>query len=163
LERDWPELGPSVAPSVRAALVLDDSGRVIAHATHASEADSRRFLRTFLDRIVPRMELERLPLNQLTHLHVKLSGHSYLISYLARQRDGQRVYLVAEHDTEYFVHHRFPQLFATEEAKRHYIIVDDDNRRIYGRDLARSGDYLVGLRLPTTLRSEERRVGQGGR
>ncbi|MBC7172607.1 MAG: hypothetical protein H5U40_09285, partial [Polyangiaceae bacterium] len=67
IEAEWPELGPFVAPSVRALLVLDDSGQVIAHATNEEGAEARRFLRVFLDRIVPQMELERQPNDRLKH------------------------------------------------------------------------------------------------
>ena len=42
-------------------------------------------------------------------------------------------------------------LFASEEGKRQYNVVDRDNRRVYGPSLAGAGDYLVGLRFPTTL------------
>src|SRR5690606_13668712 len=57
------------------------------------------------------------------------------------------------HDTSYFVREVFPTLFVTEEGKRRYNIVDEDNHRIYGPSLSRAGDYLVGRRFPTTLYS----------
>ncbi len=45
----------------------------------------------------------------------------------------------------------FPELFATEEGKRLYNMVDEDNHRVFGPSLANAGDYLVGHRFPTTL------------
>src|SRR5690606_16038683 len=84
LEREWPQVGPTIAPSVSAVLILDDSGRVIAHATTESESESPQTLRTFLDRIVPRMALERLTLRHLTPPHVTQSAHSYRSSHVAR-------------------------------------------------------------------------------
>ncbi len=151
IEAEWPALGAIVAPSVRAVLVLDDSGQVLAHATSDDRTATRQFRRVFLDRIVPRMELERQPLDRLKHLHANFAAKNYLISYKAASFRGSRYYVVAYHDTDHFVRELFPQLFATEDAKSHYNVVDDENRRIYGRDLTRAGDYLVGLRFPTTL------------
>ncbi len=151
IEAEWRTLGPVIAPSVESVIVLDDSGQVLAHATSADAEAARQFERVFLDRIVPSMELERQTPGRLKHLHADFAQRNYLISYKAVSFRGSRYYVVAHHGTAYFARRHFPQLFATEEAKRHYNIVDDQNRRIYGRDLTRAGDYLVGLRFPTTL------------
>ena len=151
IESTWPPLATSISPSVSAVLVLDDSGQVLAHVSKGDAASKRQFLRVLLDRIVPSMELEQQPVGRLKHLHGDFAGRNYLISYKAVRHQGRRFYLVAHHDTAFIVREKFPQLFATEEAKRHYNVIDDQNRYIYGRDLARAGDYLVGLRFPTTL------------
>jgi two-component system phosphate regulon sensor histidine kinase PhoR len=151
IEHTWPPVSATVSPSVSALLVLDDSGQVLAHVSRGDAASKRQFLRVLLDRIVPSMELEQQPLERLKHLHGDFAGRNYLISYKVVRHRGRRFYLVAHHDTAYIVREKFPQLFATEEAKRHYNVIDDQNRYIYGRDLARAGDYLVGLRFPTTL------------
>jgi two-component system phosphate regulon sensor histidine kinase PhoR len=151
IEATWPPISGSISPSVSALLVLDDSGQVLAHVARGDRASKRQFLRVLLDRIVPRMELEQQPIDRLKHLHGDFAGRNYLISYKAVRHGGRRFYLVAHHDTAYIVREKFPQLFATEEAKRHYNVIDDENRYVYGRDLARAGDYLVGLRFPTTL------------
>jgi two-component system phosphate regulon sensor histidine kinase PhoR len=151
IETTWPAVSSSISPSVSALLVLDDSGQVLAHVSRGDQASKRQFLRVLLDRIVPRMELEQQPVDRLKHLHGDFAGRNYLISYKVVRHRGRRFYLVAHHDTAYIVREKFPQLFATEEAKRHYNVIDDENRYVYGRDLARAGDYLVGLRFPTTL------------
>ena len=59
--------------------------------------------------------------------------------------------IVAHHDTGYLVREEFPRLFATEEGKRQYNVVNAENRRVFGASLANAGDYLVGHRFPTTL------------
>lgn len=151
IEGQWRSLGPMIAPSVESVIVLDDSGQVLAHATRASAEAARQFERVFLDRVVPTMALERQHVGRLKHLHANFGAQNYLISYKAMRHHGRRYYVVAHHETAYFVKQHFPQLFATEDAKRHYNIVDEESRLIYGRDLTRAGDYLVGLRFPTTL------------
>ncbi len=151
LEATWRPLAVRISPSVSALLVLDDGGNVIADASRGSARARRDFLKVFLERIMPDLELERLPAGQLRHLHRTYAEHSYLISYQAVRFSGRRFYLIANHDTGYFVREVFPSLFVTEEGKRRYNIVDEDNHRIYGPSLSRAGDYLVGRRFPTTL------------
>ena len=59
--------------------------------------------------------------------------------------------MVAHHDTGYIVREEFPRLFANEEARAYFNIVDDDGKRMFGDSLAKVADYLVGKRFPTTL------------
>lgn len=151
LEERWTPLAVRISPSVSALLVLDDGGNVVAYASRGSARARRDFLKVFLERIMPDLELERRRVGQLRHLHRTYADRSYLISYTAVRSHGRRYYLVAHHDTSYFVRDVFPSLFVTEEGKRRYNIVDEDNHRIYGPSLSRAGDYLVGRRFPTTL------------
>ncbi len=149
LEERWVPLAERISPSVRAVLVVDDGGNVVASATRGGTRERRDFLKVFLERILPDLELERRRVGQLRHLHRNYAERSYLISYEAVRHRGRRFYLVAHHDTGYFVRQVFPSLFVTEEGS--YNVVDEDNHRIYGPNLSRSGDYLVGRRFPTTL------------
>jgi two-component system phosphate regulon sensor histidine kinase PhoR len=151
VEARWPPLAERVSPSVRAVLVLDDGGAPVAYAARASGEARAEFLKIFTERIQPDLELERQPVGHLKHLHRSYGGTSYLISYLVRQHEGRRYYLALHHDTHYLVREEFPRLFANEEGKRLYNVVDDDNRRVFGPSLARAGDYVVGRRFPTTL------------
>lgn len=151
LDERWRPLAVRISPSVTALLVLDDGGNVIADVSRGSDRARRDFIKVFLERIMPDLELERLRLGQLRHLHRTYAERSYLVSYQAMRFQGRRYYVIAGHDTGYFVREVFPSLFVTEEGKRRYNIVDDDNHRIYGPSLNRAGDYLVGRRFPTTL------------
>jgi two-component system phosphate regulon sensor histidine kinase PhoR len=150
-ESSWPPLAERISPSVRAVLVLDDSGNALGYSARASELEKSEFLKVLQERILPDLELERQPPGRLKHLHRSYGGHNYLISYETRMLAGRRYYIIAHHDTGYLVRVELPQLFANEEGKQLYNVVDEDNRRIYGPSLARSGDYLVGRRFPTTL------------
>lgn len=151
LEAAWRPLAVRISPSVAAVLVVDDGGNVVTYASRASARGRRDFLKVFSERILPDLELERHPVGQLRHLHRTYAERSYLISAKPVRVQGRRYYLVAHHDPSYFVREVFPSLFVTEEGKRRYNIVDEDNRRIYGPSLSRAGDYLVGRRFPTTL------------
>ena len=151
LETKWLPLARSLSPSIRSALLLDDTGNVVTYASRADAAGKREFMKVFLEQILPDLELERQRPGRLKHLHGTYGGTSYLISYQAMQHRGRRFYAVAHHDTHYIVREQFPELFATEEGKLLYNVVDESNRRVFGESLTRAGDYLVARRFPTTL------------
>lgn len=146
----WP-LAERISPSVRAVLVLDDGGSVLAYASRLSRHSRRDFRKVFMERILPDLELERQRINRLRHVHRSYAGRSYLLTTKAVRHEGRRHYLVAYHDPDYLVRRVFPSLFVNEEGKHHYNVVDEDNRLVYGPNLSRAGDYLVGRRFPTTL------------
>ncbi len=151
IEESWPEVAEDETPSVRAVMVLDDTGNVLGYSYRGSAAARREFLKVFQDSIMPDLELERQRLWRLKHLHATYGDTPYLISYKAVRREGRRFYIVAQHDTAWIVRDLFSELFATEEGKRLYNVVDQNGDRVYGPSLARAGDYLVGRRFPTTL------------
>ena len=150
-EDPWIEVADEVSPSVLAVLVLDDSGNALTYAHRGDGSAKRRFRKTFFDRIVADLELERQRTGRLRHLHQTYGRRSYLVAYKAFRIQGRRRYVVMSHDMSWITDEQFPSLFATEEGKRLYNVVDEDNRRVYGENLARAGDYLVGRRFPTTL------------
>ena len=151
VETKWPPLARRITPSVRAVLLLDDTGNVVSYASRADAHGKREFLKVLLEQILPDLELERQRVGRLKHLHQTYGGSNYLISYKAIRHEGRRYYAVAHHDTGYIVREQFPTLFATEEGKLLYNVVDENNRRVYGESLTRAGDYLVARRFPTTL------------
>ncbi len=150
-ERAWPRMASEISPSVKAALVLDDTGNVLSYSMRGTADERREFLKVFLERIIVDLELERQRVGRLKHLHQSYGERNYLISYKTFSRDDRRYYAIAYHDTDWIVNELFPSLFATEEGKRLYNVVDENNHRVYGPSLARAGDYLMGRRFPTTL------------
>ncbi len=142
VEREWPELATRISPSVRALVALDDTGNLTAYSCRCSADESEEF---------PDLVLEQAPLGQLRHLHRTYGDQSYLLSYRALRHDGRRTYVVAHHDTGYFIRDVFPTIFVNESGKREYNIVDEDNRRIFGEPLSGAGDYLVGRSFPSTF------------
>ena len=150
-EERWLEIAEDVSPGVSAVLILDDSGNAISYAFRGDGSAKRRFRKVFFDRIVADLELERQRTGRLRHLHQTYGRKSYLIAYKALRFQGRRRYVVLSHNMDWITEEQFPSLFATEEGKRLYNVVDENNRRVYGESLARAGDYLVGRRFPTTL------------
>jgi two-component system phosphate regulon sensor histidine kinase PhoR len=148
---DWKARAEELAPSVRALIILDVQRRVVDAQARATDRDQQQFMRLFLKTIVPDLKLESLPTNVLYHLHKSYDGRSYLISYKAIRHHGRRFYIAAHHDTGYLIRTVFPELFRSESGKEWHNVVDEDNRRIFGPNLASAGDYVVGLRFPTTL------------
>ncbi|MBN8612077.1 MAG: HAMP domain-containing histidine kinase [Deltaproteobacteria bacterium] len=151
VEREWPELAPRVSPSVRALVVLDDTGNVTSYSCRCSADESEEFRRLFEERILADLVLEQAPLGQLRHLHRTYGDQSYLLSYRALRHEGRRAYVVAHHDTGYFLRDVFPSIFGNESGKRQYNVVDEDNRRVFGEPLTGAGDYLVGRNFPSTF------------
>jgi len=148
---EWRAHAEELAPSVRAVVVLDVQRHVVDSAARATERDTQQFMRLFMRQIVPDMKLESLPYNELNHLHKNYEGRSYLISFQAVRSHGRRFYVAAHHDTGYLIRTVFPRLFRSESGKEWHNVVDEDNRRVFGPNLASAGDYVVGLRFPTTL------------
>ncbi len=149
LDETWRPLAAELTPSVRALVVLDDTGEILGASVRGSNRDE--FLKVLEEHMLPEMDLARLPVGQLKHLHRRYDGRNYLLSYKAFRHEGRRLYAIAHHDTGYIVREELPRLFATDEGKRQYNVVGEDNRRVYGPSLANAGDYLVGHRFPTTL------------
>lgn len=152
LEERWSPLAERISPSVRAVLVVDDAGNIVSFAYRGGARQRRDFRKVFFERILADLELNRQRTGRLRHLHRTYADRSYLISYQAVRHQGRRYYFVAQHDTRYFVRNVFPSLFVTEgDDDQRFNIVDADNHRIYGPNLSRAGDYLVGRRFPSTL------------
>ncbi|MBX3247903.1 MAG: HAMP domain-containing histidine kinase [Myxococcales bacterium] len=151
VETKWLPNARRLTPSVRSVLIVDDTGNVLAHAHRGDASAGHEQRKLFEERLLVELELERLSLDRLKHLHRTLGDQSHLASYVAYSVRGQRRYLVLLHDTELITRDFLPTLFATDEGKRQYNVVDEANRRVYGPSLQNAGDYLVGHRFPTTL------------
>ncbi len=151
LRNRWLPLAPRISPSVRAVLVLTPELQIVDYVARASEKDEREFLRLFKRHLAPELDLEDFEPDRLRHLHTVLGGASYLLSYKAVESMGERFLVVAHQDTGYLVREELPRMFTNEEGRAQFNVVDDDNRRIFGESLSKSGDYIVAQRFPTTL------------
>jgi len=151
LRSRWLPFAARISPSVRAVVIMTEDHEVVDYVARASSSEERAFLKIFKKYLLPEIEIPTLELERLHHLHTALSGTSYLISYKLTEREGQRFLVAAHHDTGYLVREDFPRLFSSDEARAQFNIVDDDNRRMFGESLRDSGDYIVGVRFPTTL------------
>jgi two-component system phosphate regulon sensor histidine kinase PhoR len=150
-EQAWPPLAERLSPSVRALVMLDDGGNVIAEQCRCTDDEREDFVKTLTEQILPDLALHAAPIGQLRHLHRSYGSESYLMSYRAVRHEGRRVYMVAHHDTGYVIRNLLPDIFASEERERRWNVVDEENHLVYGPSLARAGDYLVGRTFPTTF------------
>lgn len=152
IEKTWPRMARGLSPSVRTVMILDDSGNTLAFVTRDEDrAQKRRFRKIFFERILPDLELETQKVGQLRYLHRTYGDQSHLVSFRVARHDGRRHYVITHHDTQHFIRFELPGLFVTEEGKRLYNVIDENQRRVFGPSLAQAGDYLVGHRFPTTL------------
>ncbi len=150
-EEAWPPLAERLSPSVRALVMFDDGGNVVADRCRCSAEEREDFVKTLTEQILPDLALHAAPVGQLRHLHRSYGDESYLVSYRAVRHEGRRVYMVAHHDTGYVIRNVLPDIFASEERERRWNVVDEENHLVYGPSLARAGDYLVGRTFPTTF------------
>lgn len=147
----WLPNAPELTPSLYAIRVLDDTGNTIGEAYRGVEGGAEELRKVFEERLLVELDLERLSLERLKHFHRTMGEQNHLLSYVAREVGGERRYLVLHHDTGLIARDVLPTLFATDEGKRQYNVVDENNRRVYGSSLQNAGDYLVGHRFPSTL------------
>jgi two-component system phosphate regulon sensor histidine kinase PhoR len=147
----WLPNAPELTPSIYAIRVLDDTGNTLGEAYRGVEGGAEELRKVFEERLLVELDLERLAIERLKHYHRTLGDQSHLLSYVARVVEGERRYLVLHHDTGLIARDVLPTLFATDEGKRQYNVVDENNRRVYGSSLQNAGDYLVGHRFPSTL------------
>jgi two-component system phosphate regulon sensor histidine kinase PhoR len=151
LTERWVPTAQRETPTVRAILVLDDAHDVLAFASRAGGAwgEEEDFRRLLVRRLLNDMELGSQPVDELRHLHREYDGQSYLVSYWQKVTEGRRYIIVAWHDIGRIVKDTLPTLFS-EPAQSKLNVVDEQGRIIYGPPL-RSGEFTVGVRIPTTL------------
>jgi two-component system phosphate regulon sensor histidine kinase PhoR len=159
LTERWIPTARRETPTVRAILVLSDAHEVLAFASRAGGAfwDEEAFRRLLKRQMLADMELDKLPEDELRHLHHAYGGQSYLISYWHRSYEGRRYLVVAWHDVGRIVRETLPSLYtelvlqgSLPTRSSRVNVVDEDGRIIYGPPL-RSGEFTVGVRFPTTL------------
>jgi two-component system phosphate regulon sensor histidine kinase PhoR len=160
----WLPTAQRETPTVRAILVLDEAHNVRAFASRAmgAWADDEAFRRLLVVRILPDLELDMQPTDQLRHLHKEYNGQSYLLSYWQRPAEGKRYLVVAWHDIGRIVKDTLPTVYSEgpttppgadkpAPAKASKVnVVDEEGRIIFGPHL-RTGEFTVGVRFPTTL------------
>lgn len=152
IDANWLPQAESRTPSVQAVLLINGKGDVLQWASTQPRKARRSFLRVFRQRLVRSMELGDTAETPLRHLHERAEGESYLLSYKGYlAQDGEVVYVVAYHDTEYLVDVVFPPMFTSDKSTPLYNIVNESNRLVFGPDLTDAGVYTVGHRFPTTL------------
>ena len=150
----WLPTAQRETPTVRAILVLDDFGDVLAFASRAGGAwnEEEEFRRLLVERMLPGMDVGSLPPDELRHLHRSFGRESYLLSYFRREWEGHKYLVVAWHDIGRIVKYALPTLYTegAGAASNRVNVIDEEGRIIFGPPL-RSGEFTVAVRFPTTL------------
>lgn len=150
----WLPTAQRETPTMRAILVLDDFGDVLAFASRAGGAwsEEEEFRRLLVERMLPGMEVSSLPTDELRHLHRSFGKDSYLLSYFRREWEGHKYLVVAWHDIGRIVKYALPTLYTegAGAAANRVNVIDEEGRLIFGPPL-RSGEFTVAVRFPTTL------------
>ncbi len=152
LARRWLPTASRETPTVRAVIILRGDGEhdVYDFATQSPGPEDDVFRRLLIHRLLPHLELQRGPAEELRHLHRTVDGRSYLISYWQRTHENRKYLVVAWHDVPRIVHDLFPRMLedATGHARVH--VVDEEGRTVYGQPTA-GGAFTVGRPFETTL------------
>jgi two-component system phosphate regulon sensor histidine kinase PhoR len=160
----WLPTARRETPTVRAILVLDEAHTVREFASRAggSFADEEAFRRLLVQRMCADMELSKLAVDELHHLHRTYRGQSFLVSYWLRNvvtpadvatnssGTSHRFLVVAWHDIGRIVKDTMPSLFSEASSPSRVNVIDEDGRIVYGPPL-RTGEFTVAVRFPTTL------------
>lgn len=150
----WLPTARRETPTIRAIAVLDSSFQVLTWvsraATNWQEEDAFRMM--LLQRMRFDMEFDKLPQDELHHLHRSYGDQSYLLSYWKRIWEGHTYYVVAWHDMGRVVRETFPIVYGEPQssAQHRVNVVDEEGRNVFGPPL-RTGEFTVGVRFPTTL------------
>lgn len=152
LARRWLPTAARETPTVRAVLILDPSGdhEVYDFASRRPGPEDDAFRRLLVHRILPHLELDRPPIEELRHLHKVFDGQTYLISYWQRRHNDKWYLVAAWHDVTHIVHYLFPRVLedSTGHARMH--VIDEHGRTVFGESMA-GGEFTVGRPFQTTL------------
>ena len=155
--RRWTEIVRLSQP-IEAALVLDERRELVkdGYVSKKRGAEALEFRNLFRSKILPKLELEQLPLELHKHLHAVIDGRDYLLSYIKREqrREGQpsRVYyVVLKINLDYLTHEFFAEAFNTLKGRELYAVLDSQGRVVFGEEVKAPAELLFEGRFPTTL------------
>jgi two-component system phosphate regulon sensor histidine kinase PhoR len=152
LARRWLPTASRETPTVRAVMILHAEGDhdVYDFATQNPGPEDEAFRRLLIHRMLPLLELNRAPIEELRHLHKTIDGRSYLISYWQKSHGGRNFVVVAWHDVPRIVHDLFPRMLDDTTGHARVHVVDEEGRTVYGQPTP-GGIFTVGRPFETTL------------
>ncbi len=153
LAKRWLRVAARQTPTVRAVLVVSlraPMRDVVAFASRRPGPDDEKFRRLLVHRMLEEMDLERVPREQLRHLHGSYDGQNYLVSYWQRRHRDERFLVVAWQDVPRIVHEVMPALYSERDTESRVNVVDEDGRIVFGPPLS-GGEFTVGRPFETTL------------
>lgn len=148
----WLPTARRETPTVRAVMVLDATGghEVYDFASQSPGPEDDAFRRLLIHRLVPLLELNRPPPEELRHLHKTVDGRSYLLSYWQRTSAEKRYLVVAWHEVPRIVHDLFPRMLEDTTGHARVHVVDEEGRTVFGQPTP-GGVFTVGRPFETTL------------
>ncbi len=147
----WNEPGERISPTVRSVAILDESQRIVRHVSRGGETAAQRFRVVLQQQILPALHLDEEPPGAHRHLHERFGGEWYLLSVLSGEVNGRRHFIILEADLEYVRDVVFGRLFDDPSARDRFNVVDESGALVFGKALARAGEFVVSRRFPTTL------------
>jgi two-component system phosphate regulon sensor histidine kinase PhoR len=123
-----------LSPVVESVVVLDDVFRVVPDGQYSNQpAKEYELFRYRLEgQLVPAMNLGRMQIDEIRHLHRELDGRYYLIAATRRLVSGKNLYVVVQIDLAFLVSEVFPAYFEGVGVSRIYQIVDEHDDIVYG-------------------------------
>jgi two-component system phosphate regulon sensor histidine kinase PhoR len=139
------------SPVVQTVIVLDEDLDVVHLVSQLNQADLSRFSKLFFQRLVQAMDLPSLPPNAHRHLHRRVEGRPYLISYIRRQSANRNYYIALNIDLPYVTTNLVKEEFEELEDTNYIAILDEKRGVVYGQPAPGAGPFLFEDRFPTTL------------
>ncbi len=149
--------------------VLDEQLEIFVGGAQSTRInDDRGFTEYFKSRILPELQLKKLPLDGLRRSRYlreaskpgQPPGRWYLFSFMRRQTGDKTFYVVIEDDPIHFVYGLLPQFFPGPNNKRLYQVVDELDQVVYGTPFDAEGERVVERRFQYTVEGWKLRVTQ---
>lgn len=154
----WVAQADALTPSVLSVFLLNAEEDILAYAIRADAKEVRRLRREFLRKVKPLLRLAETEPGEIRHLHRRVEDTSRLVSYRSIIVEGERRYLIANHNVEFLVSEVFPRYLPDNDAEPFYNVLDENDDNVYGPHLSGMGAYVIPYRFPTTLSEWSLRV-----
>ncbi|MFH2009742.1 MAG: HAMP domain-containing sensor histidine kinase [bacterium] len=137
---------------VEGAMVLDHKFEVLHYASKEGPLERRQFTSLFNQNILPALELAKLAPGHHKHLHSRIAGRDYLISYMFMRQRGGRFLVALKINMAYVLHRMLTEELRPLSARYITAVSDQDGRVVYGARPPQEqlGDRVI-WRFPTTL------------
>ncbi len=137
---------------VEGAMVLDGQYRIIHYASKEGAIERQRFTKQFTLQILPALGLQDLQPGHHKHLHTRIGGREFLISYMFMEQEGGRFLVALKIHMTYVVSRMLTEELRPLQARYYAAVTDQAGRIVYGqRPPEELLSQRVRRRFPTTL------------
>ncbi|MDD5307159.1 MAG: HAMP domain-containing sensor histidine kinase [Deltaproteobacteria bacterium] len=136
---------------VEAAALVDERDEIELFLYRDPSPQRASALRNLFDReVIPLIDRYE-SMDQPKHLHGPVGSDVRLVTFLTTMFDGHEHTACLLYDNDEISKVLFDNLLGNVEPDRIVNVIDNENRLIYGRDLGTAGEFIVGVRFPSTL------------